>query len=116
LFKQLPKGKLTGAFVFGSIALVPLVFDLLTNPSTFYASRNFSTTMPDFWANIRRLHKLFWFHKSIYSRSNDTVLWLRFDAYHQARTIETNQNARRNSKLPNFDLDVNPYTYNNFEP
>lgn len=59
LFKQLPKGKLTGAFVFGSIAIVPLVFSLLTNPSTFLTLLGIPTTMPDFWANIRQLAQTF---------------------------------------------------------
>lgn len=59
LFKQLPKGKLTGAFIFGSVALVPLAFTTLTNPSIILTLLGIPSSMPDFLANIRQLAQTF---------------------------------------------------------
>lgn len=59
LFKQLPKGKLTGAFIFGAIAVVPLVVAILTNPSMIFTLLGIPTSMPNFISNLKELGQTF---------------------------------------------------------
>jgi len=62
LFKQLPKGKLTGAFIFGVIALLPLAYSIVTKPSIGLTLLGIPNSMPNIWSNIQQLaHTFFGF-------------------------------------------------------
>jgi len=62
LFKQLPKGKLTGALIVGIVALVPLVLSIITKPSIVLTLLGIPQNMPNIWENIQQLaHTFFGF-------------------------------------------------------
>ena len=62
LFKQLPKGKLTGALIVGIVALVPLVLSIIAKPSIVLTLLGIPQNMPNIWENIQQLaHTFFGF-------------------------------------------------------